>query len=223
MVTGCTTSKDRPDLDAFGTAIEAGYPFPPVVEGGLGDSAAAQDRRTFSCGSLSGAVTGALLCNRIFPKLSWDFTPGAAFVSISAVVAPGASGADAAVRAVSAYGVVFKILTGARMAPMTVTCATLAPLPPKVWVAFQGGFGGWSAKCNSAKDVVQGSSFELALTSVGQLFTDSLGADPLDASPDGFDWNDAHREIVSNTFHGTFKATLVASNGGQPVYVSMVF
>jgi hypothetical protein len=201
------------------------FVLPPVIDASFGpDSAETRDRIKFPCGTVTGAVTANLVCERLFPDLNWDFEPSYAFLSISASIAAGAEGPDSAVSTLTAQGLVFQILTQPPTAPMTVSCATVPPLPPHVWgPAFHGGFGAWSAACDSPTEALPGSSFELTITSVGVLTSDSLGSDPLDASADGFDWDAAHGEVLSNTFHGTFKATLVAGDAGAPVHVSMTF
>jgi hypothetical protein len=199
------------------------YVLPPVSDASFADSAEMRDRITFPCGRMTGAVTADLVCDRVFPDFDWDCEPGDAFLSLWAKPAPGAQGPDAAMSVLAEQGVLFKVFTGSRMAPMTVTCATLAPLPANIWTAFRGGFGNWMAACNSATEVLAGSSFELTVTSVGVLTSDSLGAYPLDASADGYDWDAAHQELISNTFHGSFTATLVAGDAGAPIYVSMTF
>jgi hypothetical protein len=200
------------------------YVLPPVIDASFGDSAQTRDRIQFPCGTVTGAITADLVCDRLFPDLNWDFEPHYAFVSIAATIASGAKGPDAAVSALAMQGLVFNILTPPPTAPMTESCATVPPLPPNVWgPAFEGGGGNWMGACDSATEVLPGSSFDLTITSVGVLTSDSLGADPLDAGADGFDWDAAHQEILTNTFHGTFKATLVAGDAGPPLYVSMTF
>ncbi len=195
----------------------------PIDAGAKPDSAEARDRAKFHCGALSGAVTASLLCDRIFPDLNWDFEPHYALVSIAATIDGEASGPDAALSILAMQGVGFEILTPPPAAPMTETCENIPPLPLDVWSGFRGGFGNWFAACNTPNDVLAGSSFELSITSVGVLTRDALGADPLDASADGFDWDSARTEVLSNTFHGTFRATLVAGDAGDLVYVDMQF
>ena len=211
----------------FGAASDGGtdvtYVLPPVIDATLGDSAETRDRVKFACGRLSGAITADLLCDRILSGFLWDFEPDFAVVELAPTIAPGAEGPDAAVAMLAETGLNFSILTRPPSAPMTETCATLPPLPPATWTAVLGGADNWLVSCNSATEVIPGSSFELTITSVGVLTRDALGADPLDASADGFDWDAAHGEIFSNTFHGSFKATLVDADAGPPVYVSMTF
>jgi hypothetical protein len=223
---GCgTTTASSSSPDVSDGADETWTQNFAAMDAPLGDALGSRDRVVFSCGTLSGAVTANLLCDRLYPDLNWDFEPGDAFITIHANGAPGVIGPDATTSALADAGIAFRIFTGPEIAPMTVTCATLAPLPADIHsTGFFGELGEWEAACNSATDVLPGSSFELVITSVGVLTTDALGTDPLDASPDGFDWSDASREILSNTFHGTLKATLVqAQDAGTPVYVSLTF
>jgi len=82
------------------------------------------------------------------------------------------------------------------------------------------------AYCNPSEAPTPGVAFQLTITSVGVLTSDTLGADPLDASADAFDWDAAHPEVLSNTFHGSLQATIPTvadGGGGAPVFVAMTF
>jgi hypothetical protein len=208
---------------------EGGIPdvaLPPVIDASFPvvDSALTRDKQTFACGTLSGAATATLVCNRTFPSLNWDVEPGNGFLVVAATIAA-SPGIDASL----AGPVGLEILTPARISPLTETCATLPPpipgaLKPSFTAAFSFGLAPyWSAACGSATQVLPGTSFELVITSPGTLTSDSAGADPLDASADAFDWATLNREVLSNSFHGTLKATLVGPDGGSPLYVSLIF
>jgi hypothetical protein len=215
---GCTSGGHQLAAEPAIPVLEGG--LPPVIDASFADSAIARDRKPFACGTLRGAVTADLVCDRLFPDFDWDFTPMGANVEINVKLAPGATGLTASNLSSERLGV--QVFTGRSMAPLTWTCANEPLLPSNQWVAFHSTVDTWAAGCNSPSNTLPGSSFELAITSVGMLTSDSLGADPIDASAATFDWATATREVISNSFHGTFKATLVAS-GRDPVYVSMAF
>jgi hypothetical protein len=194
--------------------------LPSVIDASYADAAVTRDRKQFKCGKVTGAVTADLLCDRLYPDFDWGSASAYSVVQISAQLAPGAAGLtlpDGSIEHVS-----LQVYTPRTMAPLTETCASLPPLPPNVWIYFHSTVDAWAAGCNSPSKTLPGSSFELVITSVGTLTSDSLGADPIDASAATFDWTTSTQEVISNTFHGTFKETLVAQGKG-PVYVSMEF
>jgi hypothetical protein len=200
------------------------YALPPVNEGGLGDSPANRDRSQFFCDSVSGAVDGQLICNRLFPDLNWDREPQAAYITISTILAAGAVIQGAGTTTTPTAGVEFELATPPRIVTMSETCDTLPlPEPGALKPAFTGSFAAWKAECSSASQILPGTSFALTISSVGTLTTDGLGADPLDASADGFDWDGSDQEILSNSFHGKLTATLVAADSGAPIHVEMTF
>jgi hypothetical protein len=186
------------------------------------DSGGGPSGERFPCGTLSGAVTAKLVCDRVFPDLNWDVVPGSGLILIHAFLVPEPGEAEA--------GVGFQILTPPKMSALDETCATL---PPPISGALKASFTGsftpsltfrpWLASCNGATQVLPGSSFELRIQTVGTLTHDALGADPLDAGADAFDWGTLNQEVLSNTFHGTFKSTLVGPDGGAPIHVDMTF
>jgi hypothetical protein len=227
---GCRASGSTSDASArfrappFADGTILDVALPPVIDASYADSMVVRDRTPFPCGTVSGAITADLLCDRLFPDLNWDVVPGSGLLLFSATGAPGGSGPDAAMFVLATQGVGFNILTPTKMQPLTETCATLPPpLADQSRPSFNALFSNWFAACDSATEVVPGTSFELVITSVGTLTSDSLGADPLDASADAFDWASLHQEVLSNSFHGTLRATLVGPDGGAPIYVDMTF
>jgi hypothetical protein len=226
---GCNSTNHSTVAAPLVPALDGGFPLVPALEGGLppvidasyADAAITKDRKQFKCGKVTGAVTADLVCDRVFPDFDWVSTPPYySQVEISARLAPGAVGLTLPDGSLASVGV--QVVAPRAMAPLTETCASLPSLPPTVWVAFHSTVDVWAAGCNSPSDMITGSSFELAITSVGTLTSDSLGANPVDASAATFDWATSKQEVISNTFHGTFKATLVAQDR-DPVYVSMEF
>lgn len=223
-LTGCAGSSGHGGTRAADAGGDGFYRLPPVNDAGLGDSTDSRDRVKFACGSVSGALTGGLVCDRLFPDLNWDSVPGYAEVSVSATLAPGATGPDSGLARANELGVTFRIYTGPSMAPMTESCATVPPLPPRTGGGFIATVGDWEAYCNPGEAPTPGVAFQLTITSVGVLTSDSLGADPIDASADAFAWDAAHPEVLSNTFHGALQATVpTTADGGAPVFVTMTF
>jgi hypothetical protein len=171
---------------------------------------------------LSGGVKAKLMCDRVYPDLNWDVEPGSGLLFIHASLVPEQGFREA--------GVAFQILTRAKMSALSETCATLPPpIPGALKPSFTGEFRAstatpqWTAACDGAMQVVTGSSFDLTITTVGTLTHDAVGVSPFDASADAFDWSNLNQEVLSNSFHGSFKSTLVGPDGGTPIYVDMTF
>jgi hypothetical protein len=196
------------------------YVLPPVRDASLpADSANVLDRVKTHCGTVTGAIQGELLCDHLFPDLNWDHQGSYTGISLGPMLAPGAVGADAEVAGAYLEGFVFMIDTPDPSAPLTETCSTL---PPNARI--EGGYDDWGVICSATSNSVPGSSFTLTITAVGTLTSDSLGADPLDASADGFDWDAEKGEVLSNSFHGSFKAHLVSMSGSNaPIDLDMSF
>jgi hypothetical protein len=214
------------------SSADGGIPdiaLPPVIDATfpLVDSAATRDKQTFPCGTLSGAVTATLVCDHVFPDMNWDVTPGSGYLYIRAQFAPGTAPDASGPASQPELG--FQILTPAKISPLTETCASLPPpqtgaFKPSFTASFAlGAVAGWTAACASATEVLPGTSFKLVIASPGTLTTDSVGADPLDASADAFDWGTLNTELLSNSFHGTLTATLVGPDGGSPLNADLTF
>lgn len=228
LSTGC-----RGDAQRSNGLLDSGIPdiaLPPVVDAnyGAGDSIAAQNQRRFACGTLSGGISGKLYCDRVYPDFTWDVYSGSGLLFIQAYFGS-TDGATSSGQTGASSFISFEFLTPGKMSRLTETCATLPQalphaLKPSYTASIEVGTATpWSAACASATEVLPGTSFELIITSVGVLTTDSAGADPLDASPDALNWSTLNREVLSNSFHGSLKATLPATNGGMPVQAELTF